>query len=149
MKGGKGRSMYKPCNEQQNRDLNYELCNTITQPADSRDSYKVIKAWLKQGIESIPKSHPKDKNKRFELSENQKPPQEKKTSCKRQKPKTIPRIIQRIQQKPKRRQKNKDIGSNLQRSRPKRQMARDKRNKKKIHTNSLPQQRQTRSTQKP
>ena len=72
---------------------NHELFNTITQPADPRDSYKVIKNWLKQGIESIPKSHPKDKNKRFELSEKSKTTLgERKQAAKDRNPKLLPEL---------------------------------------------------------
>ena len=39
---------------------------------NQENRYNVIKTWLKTGTESIPKLHQKDKNKRFELSENSK-----------------------------------------------------------------------------
>jgi hypothetical protein len=67
--------MYKPCNPTQNNDLNYELWNTIpsvqnlsTAEEHQQNKYNIIKNWLKQGIDTLPKSNPKDKNKRFELS---------------------------------------------------------------------------------
>ena len=75
-KGGKSRPMYKPCNPTQNNDLNYELWNTIpsvqnltTAEEHQQNKYNTIKNWLKQGIDTLPKSKPKDKNKRSELSE--------------------------------------------------------------------------------
>ena len=67
--GGKGRPMYKPCNENENSDLNYELWNSITTNQNPNTSnYNVIKHWLKNSISKIPTTTPKDKNKRFELS---------------------------------------------------------------------------------
>ena len=76
------RPVYKPCDPQQNSDLNYELWND-TQDINSNEGphqqnrYSIIKNWLKQGIDTLPKPNPKDKHKKFELSEKSKEIQEK------------------------------------------------------------------------
>ena len=77
--GGKCRPMYKPCDPTQNNDLNYELwntrptnTNTNTEEGHPHNKYHTTKNWVKQGIDPLPKTNPKDKNERFELSENQK-----------------------------------------------------------------------------
>ena len=67
-KGGKTRPIYKPCTSTQQNDINHELLNTIPETTNTGNNYNIIKHWLKQGIDSLPKSNPKDKNKKDELS---------------------------------------------------------------------------------
>ena len=67
-KGGKTRPTYKQCDSTQQDDLNYEFWNIIPEEQNNNNRYSKIKEWLKQGITTLPKANPKDKNKRFELS---------------------------------------------------------------------------------
>ena len=68
-KGGKPRPQYRQCDSTQQDDLNYELWNTIPiEQENNNDGYESIKNWLTQGLVTLPKTNPKDKNKRYELS---------------------------------------------------------------------------------
>ena len=66
-KGGQPRPIYKQCDNTQQDDLNYELWNTIPteQNNNNNNRYKVIKDRLKQGIPTLPKATPKDRNKKI------------------------------------------------------------------------------------
>ncbi len=64
-KGGKTRPIYKPCTSTQQNDINHDLLNTTPETNNTGNNYNIIKHWLKQGIDPLPKSNPKDKNQKI------------------------------------------------------------------------------------
>jgi hypothetical protein len=88
-KGGKTRPQYKPCDSTQQDDLNYELWNAIPENTEE-DSYKVIRNWLEQGTDSLPRAIQTDKNKRYEPSYTSKDvPNQRKETAKARNPQLV------------------------------------------------------------